>query len=191
MLRRTVRSLYTNIPRASRTSVGDQVKPRQLIFERAKPVHMYANKEQGAANIFNIDRPEISWERAKITGRRLWSDRWAKYYFGTSIIFIFIGVYYSSMQYQLMESQHGLCGPKRKQYKSRLTVVLDVDETLISFGDKAYRLRGSVKPRPYLSELLDLCAKIDAEVILWSAGSDRYMRAVLMAIDPAGLRVDH
>jgi hypothetical protein len=191
MMRRTVPSLFSQLPRSRRVNVSDTVRPKQQVFSRANPVHMYANKETSSNGVINIDRPEVSWERLKITGKRLWSDRIARYYFGLTMIIIFIVFEYVQMQYGLMAEQTGLIGPKRKKYQSRLTVVLDVDETLISFGDKAFRLKGTVKPRPYLSELLDYCAKIDAEVILWSAGSDRYMRAVLMAIDPAGLRIDH
>lgn len=191
MLRRTVHRGFSVVPRANRLSVADSVRPQQRVFDRPKPVHMYGSKEQGNNTIFNIDRPELSFERAKITLKRVWTDRVARYYFGVSIIAVFAMFQMISYNYQMMEDRAGLVGPKRKQYQSRLTVVLDVDETLVSFGDKAFRLRGSVKPRPYLSELLDYLAKIDAEVILWSAGSDRYMRAVLMAIDPAGLRVDH
>jgi hypothetical protein len=179
------------VPRPARLNVSDSVRPRQQVFDRAKPVHMYAAKETSTAGIFNIDRRDVTWERAKITGRRLWSDRAARYYFGASTIAVFVAYQIVTYSYAEMEDEQGLVGPKRKQYKSRLTVVLDVDETLISFGDKAFRLRGTVKPRPYLAELLDYLAKIDAEVVLWSASSDRYMRAVLMAVDPAGLRIDH
>jgi hypothetical protein len=191
MLRRTIGKLFMDLPRSKRVNVGEALAPKQQIFSRAKPVHMYANKETGSQGVINIDRPEVTWERMKITGKRVWSDRVSRYYFGTSLVVVFLAWEYIQFQYTILEEQAGCIGPKRKNYQSRLTVVLDVDETLISFGDKAFRLKGSVKPRPYLAELLDYCSKIDAEVILWSAGSDRYMRAVLMAIDPAGLRVDH
>jgi len=188
-MRRTFSRLM--MPRPTRLTVSDKVRPQQQVFERAKPVHMYATKETSTKGAFNIEKPDITWERVKITGRRLWSDKAARYYFGCSIIAVYLAWEIVQYKYDEMMEEEGLVGPKRKTYKSRLTIVLDVDETLISFGDKAFRLRGTVKPRPYLAELLDYCAKIDAEVILWSASSDRYMRAVLMAIDPAGLRVDH
>ena len=70
-------------------------------------------------------------------------------------------------------------------------MVLDVDETIVSYGDKAYRLRAALVPRPFLAELLDYLSSIDAEVILWSASSERYMKQVVHAIDPSGIRISH
>lgn len=172
-------------------NVASTIKPKQQVFTRATPVHMYANKETSMGNMFNPERREITRERMKLTLKRVWSDTGARYYFGFSLIAVFLAAEYLLFEQNRIFEEAGLAGPKRKKYHSRLTVVLDVDETLISFGDKAFRLKGSVVPRPHLAELLDYLAKIDAEVILWSGGSDRYMKAVLMAIDPAGLRVSH
>lgn len=172
-----------------RTSVAEQQKPRTPTYARGGPIHMYSNKDTSFAGLGNPMGYEYNKERMKITFRRIWSDKMARWYFGVSIVLLFAGGHVLSIREQLIREEDGLVGAKRKHYQSRLTVVLDVDETICSFGDRAFRLRGSVVPRPYLAELLDYLAKIDAEVILWSACSDRYMKAVVMAVDPAGLRV--
>jgi TFIIF-interacting CTD phosphatase-like protein len=44
-------------------------------------------------------------------------------------------------------------------------------------------------PRPYLAELLDYLSEIDAEVIVWAASSERYVKQVLQVIDPLGTRI--
>lgn len=153
----------------------------------ASSVHMYANKEN-AWQGYTDDR-FYGAKRLREYWRRLMSDRGVKYYFCGMIIAL-IGA--SAYLYQLEAKQkheHGLLGPKKKRFRSRLTVIFDVDETILSYGDKAYRMKAGMVPRPYLAELLDYLSSIDAEVILWSACSDRYMRQVLGVIDPDGVRV--
>ncbi|KAH9588842.1 FCP1 homology domain [Trypanosoma melophagium] len=158
------------------------------IFSRAQSsIHMYANKEN-AWDGYTDDR-FYGAKRLKEYWKRMLKDRGVQYYlFGTIIIAAAGG----SKLWQLQESQKrsvGLIGPKKKPYRSRLTVVMDVDETILSYGDKAFRMKAGMIPRPYLAELLDYLSSIDAEVVLWSACSERYMRQVLSVIDPTGVRI--
>lgn len=112
------------------------------------------------------------------------------YVLGTVLLMVIATAKLWSLQ-QSLTQVGGLLGPKKKNYRSRLTVVLDVDETIVSYGDKAHRMKAGMVIRPYLAELLDYLAHIDAEVVLWSACSERYMRKVLGVIDPHGIRISH
>ncbi|CCW63625.1 unnamed protein product [Phytomonas sp. EM1] len=152
-------------------------------------IHLYANKEN-AWNTYTNDR-FYGAKRLKEYWRRMMADRGVRYYFFTVII-IMLGGSAKLWHIQHMQTiEGGLLGPKKKAYRSRLTIVLDVDETILSYGDKAFRMKAGLIPRPYLAELLDYLTTIDAEVVLWSACSDRYMRQVLGVIDPSGIRISH
>lgn len=149
--------------------------------------HLYANKEN-AWEHYTDDR-FYGAKRFKEYFQRILKDRGVRYYF-LGILILMAGA--SAKLYQLEQEQRatqGLLGPKKKNYRSRLTVVLDVDETIVSFGDKAFRMKAGMVARPYLAELLDYLAEIDAEVVLWSACTERYMSQVLNVIDPSGVRV--
>lgn len=150
-------------------------------------VHLYANKENAWQN-YTDDR-YYGARRFKEYWARMLGDRGVRYYvFG--VLIVMLGASAKLWQLQQMQlADGGLLGPKKKRYHSRLTVVLDVDETIVSYGDKAYRMRAGIVARPYLAELLDYLTSIDAEVVLWSACSERYMRQVLNVIDPAGIRI--
>lgn len=151
------------------------------------PTHLYANKEN-AWEHYTDDR-YYGARRFKEYYTRMAKDRAVRYYF-LGIIVLLVGAW--AKLYQLEQEQRateGLLGPKKKKYRSRLTVVLDVDETIVSFGDKAFRMKAGLVARPYLAELLDYLSSIDAEVVLWSACSERYMRQVLQVIDPNGIRI--
>ncbi|CBH09542.1 hypothetical protein, conserved [Trypanosoma brucei gambiense DAL972] len=158
------------------------------IFTRsASPIHMYANKEN-AWKDYTDDR-FYGAKRMKEYWVRMMYDRGARYYVLATLVAIMLA---GSKLWSLQEKQKrllGLIGPKKKNYRSRLTVVLDVDETIVSYGDKAFRMKAGLVPRPYLAELLDYLSFIDAEVVLWSACSERYMQQVLNVIDPSGIRV--
>ena len=62
----------------------------------------------------------------------------------------------------------------------KLTVVLDLDETLVAYGDHAYSKHGvnGVKHRPFVGELLEYLLHEDIEVIIWTAASKGYSRCV-------------
>ncbi|KAK7197759.1 NLI interacting factor-like phosphatase [Novymonas esmeraldas] len=148
---------------------------------------MYANKEN-AWDGYTDDR-FYGARRFREYWYRMLADRGVRYYM-FAVIVMMMGAAAKLWQMQsLQRAEHGLLGPRKKQYRSRLTVVLDVDETIVSYGDKAFRLKAGLVPRPYLAELLDYLASIDAEVVLWSAASERYMRQVLSVVDPGGVRV--
>jgi hypothetical protein len=150
-------------------------------------VHMYANKEN-AWDGYTDDR-FYGAKRFREYWQRMLSDRGVRYYVFTVVVLMTAaGAKLWQMQ-NAQRAQNGLLGPRKKNYRSRLTVVLDVDETLLSYGDKAFRLKAGLVPRPYLAELLDYLTSIDAEVVLWAACSERYMRQVLGIIDPNGVRV--
>eukprot|EP00796_Vickermania_ingenoplastis_P001936 gene1936-1175_t len=148
---------------------------------------MYANKEYAWENY--TDDPYYGARRLKEYYQRFAKDRGVRYYFLGIIVVMAVAV---SKLYRLEAEQRateGLLGPKKKAYRSRLTIVLDVDETIVSFGDKAFRMKAGMVARPYLAELLDYLSEIDAEVVLWSACTERYMRQVLQVIDPDGVRI--
>jgi hypothetical protein len=148
---------------------------------------MYANKESAMCG-YTTDRT-FGLKRVKDVCKNFWKDKAARYYFVGMFFLIIGGGMLLMTKYDDQRQIQGLLGAKRKKYKSRLTVVLDVDETICSYGDKAYRLKASLVPRPYLAEFLDYLNSIDAEVILWSACSERYMKSVVHAIDPNGVRI--
>lgn len=154
---------------------------------RQQGIHMYANKEN-AWDGYTDDR-FYGAKRFREYWRRMLADRGVRYYiFAVVVLMMAAGAKLWQMQNE-QRSQNGLLGPRKKNYRSRLTVVLDVDETLLSYGDKAFRLKAGLVARPYLAELLDYLTSIDAEVVLWAACSERYMRQVLGVIDPSGVRV--
>nr|CCC46737.1 conserved hypothetical protein [Trypanosoma vivax Y486] len=150
-------------------------------------VHMYANKE-GAWKDYTDDRFHGA-RQLRAYWARMMGDRGARYYFfGTLVAICLAGAKLWRVQRQ-QQQVLGLIGPKKRPYGSRLTIVLDVDETIVSYGDKAFRMKAGMVPRPYLAELLDYLSLIDAEVVLWSSCSERYMQQVLKVIDPSGTRV--
>ncbi|KPA84229.1 putative mitochondrial TFIIF-stimulated CTD phosphatase [Leptomonas pyrrhocoris] len=150
-------------------------------------MHMYANKENAWEGY--TDDCFYGAKRFREYWHRMLADRGVRYYVFTVVVMVMAaGAKLWQMQ-TAQRAQNGLLGPRKKNYRSRLTVVLDVDETLLSYGDKAFRLKAGLVPRPYLAELLDYLTSIDAEVVLWAACSERYMRQVLGIIDPSGVRV--
>lgn len=181
MLRRSARRLYAPWGPTLRTSPETTKKVKQ-----PQPIHLYSTKENAWANLANTER---NVTHLKHTMRGMLRDHGFKYYlFGICFAVFFGGIFLVYTENEQVR-QDGLAGAKKRRFRSRLTVVLDVDETIVSYGDKAFRLQASVVPRPYLAELLDFLTEIDAEVILWSACSDRYMKQVLSTIDPNGIRV--
>ncbi|GET89872.1 hypothetical protein, conserved [Leishmania tarentolae] len=150
-------------------------------------VHMYASKEN-AWDGFTDDR-FYGAKRFREYWQRMLADRGVRYYVFAIIVLMMAATAKLWQMQNLQREESGLLGPRKKQYRSRLTIVLDVDETIVSYGDKAFRLKAGLVPRPYLAELLDYLTSIDAEVVLWSASSERYMRQVLGIIDPMGVRV--
>lgn len=116
-------------------------------------------------------------------------DRGVRYYFlGIVLLMTAAGAKLHQLERE-QRAEQGLLGPPKKKYRSRLTVVLDVDESIVSFGDKAFRLKAGLVARPYLAELLDYLSEIDAEVVLWSGCTERYIQQVLSVIDPGGIRI--
>lgn len=150
-------------------------------------IHLYANKENAWSG-YTDDR-FYGAKRFREYWRRMLADRGVRYYIFSIIVLLFAATAKLWSLQQSQRAESGLLGPRKKQYRSRLTVVLDVDETLVSYGDKAYRLKAGMVPRPYLAELLDYLSSIDAEVVLWTAASERYLRQVLSVIDPNGIRI--
>lgn len=178
-------------PRHHRPSSSSSSSPSSSSSSSSSPTptHLYANKEN-AWEHYTDDR-YYGARRFKEYYLRMAKDRAVRYYF-LGILVLLVGAW--AKLYQLEQEQRateGLLGPKKKKYRSRLTVVLDVDETIVSFGDKAYRMKAGLVARPYLAELLDYLSSIDAEVVLWCACSERYMRQVLQVIDPSGIRISH
>jgi RNA polymerase II subunit A small phosphatase-like protein len=73
--------------------------------------------------------------------------------------------------------------PKRRDDKTRYTIVLDLDETLI------YAREGPLYARPHLDELLAFLGE-HCETVVWTAGVRAYAQAVIRNIDPNGV-IDH
>ena len=189
MLRRS-RVFLFEVPKPSdRLASAAALAPNQAIFKRRGPVHLYANKDVAMKGV--IDDRYYGAKRGREVLRKWWSDRAARLYFSTMIFCCCFGLLFFTYQYDWVTEEMGLIGQKKRVFKSRLTVVLDVDETIASFGDKAYRLRAPLVPRPYLAELLDYLCEIDCEIILWAACSDRYMKQVLHSLDPQGVRISN
>lgn len=146
--------------------------------------HLYSDKETAQTQ----QQGMTARDHLKLLIQTVVVDRASKYYFlSFGVLFVSGGAFVWYLKDRRQEVD-GLVG-ERGHYRSRLTVVFDLDETLVSYGDKAFRLRAGLVPRPYLAELLDYLAEIDAEVIVWAACSDRYLKAVMAAIDPLGIRV--
>ena len=149
---------------------------------------MYANKERAQA-VYPGDNANIGRRLLLSHWRQHRNDRGAKYYILGSLLLTAAGGTFLYNTQSEMLAVSGLAGGKLKQYRSRLTVVFDLDETIVSYGDKAFRLKAGMVPRPYLAELLDYLSEIDAEVIVWAASSERYVKQVLQVIDPLGTRI--
>lgn len=63
------------------------------------------------------------------------------------------------------------------ELKGKLTVVFDLDETLVHARD------GTIRPRPYLPELLKTVHE-RCEPLIWTAGVKTYAQRVVSAVDP-------
>lgn len=186
MLRRSLLR-HIDLPKAhDRLSSSKVMQPNQPLFKRRGPVHLYANKDRALDGA--VEDKYYGAKRARELWRKFYSDKAARFYFGAMLIALGFASIFFYKHYDTSLENEGLAGPKKRVFKSRMTVVLDVDETIVSFGDKAYRLRAPLVPRPYLAELLDYLCEIDAEIILWSACSDRYMKQILHSLDPQGVR---
>ncbi|KPA81885.1 putative mitochondrial nuclear lim interactor-interacting factor [Leptomonas pyrrhocoris] len=72
-----------------------------------------------------------------------------------------------------------LVPPKSAETQSRLTVVLDLDETLI------YARQGPLYVRPGMDKLMRFLAD-HCETIVWTSSKHRYADAVIAQIDPYG-----
>lgn len=66
-----------------------------------------------------------------------------------------------------------------------LTVVLDLDETLIYGRDT--KKGAPVETRPFLSKFLEFLDENNCEVIVWTAGVKKYAQRVCKQIDPNGV----
>jgi hypothetical protein len=178
---RILRRSSDRVGKATVKAAGDPV------FTRGGNIHMFANKERAWEH-----HTEDRWhglKRFKEVMHKIMVEKGVRYYIlGTLTVMFAAGARLWALQEDL-KATHGLLGDKKKAYKSRLTVVFDVDETVVSYGDKAFRMKAGMIPRPHLAELLDYLCTIDAEVVLWSAASDRYTKQVLQVIDPSGQRV--
>eukprot|EP01012_Entosiphon_sulcatum_P027704 TRINITY_DN33414_c0_g1_i1.p1 TRINITY_DN33414_c0_g1~~TRINITY_DN33414_c0_g1_i1.p1 ORF type:complete len:260 (-),score=31.45 TRINITY_DN33414_c0_g1_i1:58-813(-) len=73
--------------------------------------------------------------------------------------------------------------PPKKRDDKKITVVLDLDETLI------YAREGPLYARPHLEELLAFLGA-HCETVVWTAGVRAYAQAVIRNIDPTGV-IDH
>lgn len=72
-----------------------------------------------------------------------------------------------------------LLAPKDSKLADRITVVLDLDETLV------YAREGPLYVRPGLEELLQFLAD-NCETVVWTAGMRQYAEAVVRLIDTKG-----
>eukprot|EP00906_Rhabdomonas_costata_P024174 RCo034788 len=70
--------------------------------------------------------------------------------------------------------------PKRKEDKNKLTIVLDLDETLI------YAREGPLYARPHIDKFLAFLGQ-HFETVVWTAGVRAYAQAVIRNIDPEGV----
>eukprot|EP00760_Papus_ankaliazontas_P027070 PhM_4_TR3135/c1_g1_i1/m.18118 len=68
--------------------------------------------------------------------------------------------------------------PQAPEFRGKLVVVLDLDETLV------YAREGPVITRPGCAELLRTCRELGCEVLVWTAGERDYAQDVLRRIDP-------
>lgn len=69
--------------------------------------------------------------------------------------------------------------PKPGLTSFTLTVVLDVDETLLSARD------GAIQLRPHIQEFIHACHSLRCEVIVWTAGATSYANTLFAAIAKA------
>ncbi|KAG8345060.1 putative NLI interacting factor like phosphatase [Trypanosoma vivax] len=67
--------------------------------------------------------------------------------------------------------------PQDAKYKGKLTLALDLDETLV------YAREGPLYARPGIGEFLRLCKEKDVEVVVWTAGLRGYAQAIVRNID--------
>jgi carboxy-terminal domain RNA polymerase II polypeptide A small phosphatase len=79
----------------------------------------------------------------------------------------------------ITSSSEYLVPPKPTEIQSRLTVVLDLDETLI------YARQGPLYVRPGMDKLMRFLAD-HCETIVWTSSKHRYADAVVAQIDPCG-----
>lgn len=70
--------------------------------------------------------------------------------------------------------------PAKRKDDRKLTVILDLDETLI------YAREGPLYCRPHLDELLQFLGE-NCETVVWTAGIRPYAQAVIKNIDPTGI----
>lgn len=77
----------------------------------------------------------------------------------------------------------GLLGPKDDRLGDSITVVMDLDETLV------YAREGPLYVRPGAEELLQFATE-KCEMVLWTSGEKAYLEAVVRTIDAKG-RVHH
>ena len=175
MWRRSIPRLGIHTPERSRVGFG--VKP---LFRQTKiQTPVFADSEEATVHGVETLLGGIKYKVIQTAKQRA-----AHYFIGVTTLFSIVAYLAYRKDVRDAKRNFGLVGPKSREYGSRLTVVLDVDETLVSYGDKAFRLKAGVVPRPYLAELLDYLVQIDAEVILWSSCSARYLEEVKSAIDP-------
>eukprot|EP01064_Diplonema_japonicum_P006648 TRINITY_DN14497_c0_g1_i1.p1 TRINITY_DN14497_c0_g1~~TRINITY_DN14497_c0_g1_i1.p1 ORF type:complete len:300 (+),score=32.16 TRINITY_DN14497_c0_g1_i1:57-956(+) len=73
--------------------------------------------------------------------------------------------------------------PKRKEVGDKITVILDLDETLI------YARNGPLFARPHLDLLFEFL-KDHCETVVWTAGVKAYAQCVIKNIDPSGV-IEH
>lgn len=70
--------------------------------------------------------------------------------------------------------------PAKRKDDRKITVILDLDETLI------YAREGPLYCRPHLDELLHFLGE-NCETVVWTAGIRPYAQAVIKNIDPTGI----
>ena len=78
----------------------------------------------------------------------------------------------------LSNHEGGLLRPVTEQYS--LTVVLDLDETLV------YAREGPLWVRPGITEFLHNLRKLNCEVVAWTASNRSYAGGILSRLDPFG-----
>eukprot|EP01060_Flectonema_neradi_P030446 TRINITY_DN4432_c0_g2_i1.p1 TRINITY_DN4432_c0_g2~~TRINITY_DN4432_c0_g2_i1.p1 ORF type:complete len:326 (+),score=60.14 TRINITY_DN4432_c0_g2_i1:38-1015(+) len=77
------------------------------------------------------------------------------------------------------EPTKSMIPPKRRDAKDKITVVLDLDETLI------YAREGPLYARPHIDLLLEFL-KDHCETVVWTAGVKAYAQTIVHNIDPKG-----
>ena len=77
------------------------------------------------------------------------------------------------------EPTKNMIPPKRRDAKDKITIVLDLDETLI------YAREGPLYARPHIDLLLDFL-KDHCETVVWTAGVKAYAQTIVHNIDPKG-----